>query len=537
MKNHDLATDAYADYVNSQMNVDNYLTYMAAQIFLANHDGPGHNCKFWRAQNSGRYRWLLYDTDHTLGMRLFIPNFRFAPHDGFMDNTIAYYREEDGPNWPNPPESTFIFRKILENEQFRFLFINKLADYLNTSFQPTITVEKLNQVKNRLDPEISKQLSRWGGHMGEWRRNVEYVEDFLTERIAYLQDHVIDEFRLGGLAEVTLNIEPAGAGQINLNSLYLKNNWTGMYFQDVPLSINAIPNIGHKFSGWKELTDTPSTITPNGDITLTARFEKTDEQDVIVINEINYNSSPDFDTGDWIELYNPQPHPVDLSNWRLADDDSRADFIFPANTSLDGRTYLVIAREIEAFSAFHPNPFVIGDLSFGLNSGGDFIILFNHNGQVIDSLTYDNSTPWPWQPDGDGATLALRDANFDNSIADNWMASFAHGTPGDSNRIIGQVENDIAPDKFVLKPAYPNPFNSSTRIDFNLPREQYVKLSIYDILGRKVRIIVDEKLAVGAHSFTWNSTDDNAERAASGVYMVVLTTDGRHHIEKVALIY
>ncbi len=527
MIDHNLANETYADYVNSQMNVDNYLTYMAAQIFLANHDGPGHNCKFWCSQENGRYRWLLYDTDHSLGMRLFIPNFHFAPYDGFMDNTIAYYREENGPGWPNPPESTFLFRKILENEQFRFLFINKLADYLNTSFQPTITVEKLTRVKNQLDPEINKHMDRWGGSKGEWRQNVQYVEDFLTERPFYVQDHLIEEFNLGGLAEVTLKIEPADAGQIKLNSLYVKNNWSGMYFRDVPIQIQGIPNIGYTFTGWKETDNNLQTITPDGDITLTAQFEQTDDVDVIVINEINYNAPQDFDTGDWIELYNPQDHPVDISNWRLADDDSSADFTFPANTTIDGRTYLVIARDAEKFSKLYPSQFVISNLSFGLNNGGDHIRLLDQSGQLIDSLTYDNSAPWPWQPDGTGATLALRDPNFDNSSPDNWMASFHHGTPGTSNRIIGQVEEKSVPQDFILKNAYPNPFNPLTTIAYNLPQPGNVKLTVYNALGQEVAELINDFKVEGSHSVTFD-----AQHLSTGIYFYQLQINGEFSARK-----
>lgn len=537
MDEHDLSDDTHAEFINSRIDVDNYLTYMVAQIFLANHDGPGHNCKFWAPQGGGRYRWILYDTDHTLGMRLFIPNFHFAGDDGFMDNTIAYYREENGPSWPNPPESTFIFRKILENENFRYLFINKLADYMNTVFQPNATLPKLEQISALLDPEINKHFDRWGGSKSTWRRNIGYINTFLAERSYYVQDHVIDEFRLGGLAEVTLKIEPASSGQIKLNSLYIKKNWTGMYFRDVPIQVQAIPHIGYKFTGWKEVADNIQTITPDGDITLTAQFEQTNDQDVIVFNEINYNSPPDFDTGDWIELYNPMSRPVDLSNWILADDDSSADFVFPSNTIMSAHDFMIIVRDVSKFKALYPDQFVISNLPFGLNSGGDHISLLNSTGQIVDSLTYENSSPWPWQPDGDGATLALRDPNFDNNNPDNWMASFHNGTPGTSNRVIGQVEKKSIPQNFVLKSAYPNPFNSSTKIDVVLPHAQHVSLNIYDVLGRHVKTLVDEKLSGGFHSYTWEATDDLYAKVASGIYIVVLKTDEDHHIQKVALVY
>ncbi|MDZ7347120.1 MAG: CotH kinase family protein, partial [candidate division KSB1 bacterium] len=75
LKGHSLSIQKNADYVAEIIDVKNYLTYMAVQIILANHDGPGHNCKFWRPNSEpGLYRWILYDVDHSFGLRLFVPN-------------------------------------------------------------------------------------------------------------------------------------------------------------------------------------------------------------------------------------------------------------------------------------------------------------------------------------------------------------------------------------------------------------------------------------------------------------------------------
>ncbi|MBN1465002.1 CotH kinase family protein, partial [candidate division KSB1 bacterium] len=272
---HDLQYDANADYVNTQMDVDNYLTYMAMQIFFANHDGPGHNCKFWRSHDPGsRYRWMLYDTDHSFGMRLFVPNFHFAP-DAYLDNTIAYYREKDGPDWPNPPESTFLFRKLLENENFTHLFINKLADQMNSFFSEDVTLAKLAKLVALIEPEISTHLSRWGGSTAQWRRNIGYVENFLINRRDYLQEHVIHEFDLSGLAEVHLQIQPPGAGQIQINSLFAKDDWSGVYYLDVPIKVMALPNAGYRFIGWRgiDAKESPVSVIPHADVLITALFE------------------------------------------------------------------------------------------------------------------------------------------------------------------------------------------------------------------------------------------------------------------------
>ena len=68
---------------------------------------------------------------------------------------------------------------------------------------------------------------------------------------------------------------------------------------------------------------------------ITAVFEKyTGNEPFILINEINYNSSPDFNTGDWVEIFNNQNNPIDLSGWKLKDSNDENVYIFPVGTEI-----------------------------------------------------------------------------------------------------------------------------------------------------------------------------------------------------------
>lgn len=81
------------------------------------------------------------------------------------------------------------------------------------------------------------------------------------------------------------------------------------------------------------------------------------------------------------------------------------------------------------------------------------------------------------------------------------------------NVVTGIVENPI-PTIFAIRQSYPNPFNPSTTIKYDLPEPAKVSLIIYDVLGRKVAELVNEDKAAGYHSITWNAAD-----VASGVYL------------------
>jgi len=68
---------------------------------------------------------------------------------------------------------------------------------------------------------------------------------------------------------------------------------------------------------------------------------------------------------------------------------------------------------------------------------------------------------------------------------------------------------------------YPNPFNPSTNINFAIPKSSYVKLTIFDILGREVATIVNEKLNAGTYNTNW-SAEGGASKYSSGVYFYKL---------------
>jgi hypothetical protein len=94
---------------------------------------------------------------------------------------------------------------------------------------------------------------------------------------------------------------------------------------------------------------------------------------------------------------------------------------------------------------------------------------------------------------------------------------------------IGAVDRDgefLSPARSVTTPHrsvelgqnYPNPFNPSTRIDYYLPRQYHVKMTIYDVNGKRVRSLVDQPARVGHHWVIWNGLDDSGNRVSSGVY-------------------
>lgn len=85
--------------------------------------------------------------------------------------------------------------------------------------------------------------------------------------------------------------------------------------------------------------------------------------------------------------------------------------------------------------------------------------------------------------------------------------------------------------EFKLIGSYPNPFNSSTTIEFILPETEHVCLEIFNILGQKVQTVLDAGMNAGHYNINWDASSQ-----PSGVYFYRLNADGYHETKRVILL-
>lgn len=90
--------------------------------------------------------------------------------------------------------------------------------------------------------------------------------------------------------------------------------------------------------------------------------------------------------------------------------------------------------------------------------------------------------------------------------------------PGNGQLEGNWTHNKSLPESVMLHPNYPNPFNPSTTIAIELPIENQVRLIIYDILGRVVKVLTDQTLSPGRHNFVWDGTNSDGIPVAAGLY-------------------
>ena len=94
----------------------------------------------------------------------------------------------------------------------------------------------------------------------------------------------------------------------------------------------------------------------------------------------------------------------------------------------------------------------------------------------------------------------------------------------------------VLPQGFALGPNYPNPFNPSTIIPYQLASPSQVRLDVFNILGQHMATLVDAEQEAGSYRARWDGTDAAGRAAASGVYFYRLTVDGAHQTGRMVLV-
>jgi hypothetical protein len=253
----------------------------------------------------------------------------------------------------------------------------------------------------------------------------------------------------------------------------------------------------------------------------------------LVINEIMFN--PQYPRNDsyfeFIEFYNRGTSDIIASGWFIKDNSEFNTFMLPlGGVTVAAGGYLVVAKNADSIEANYPVTDVVGGMSFSLNNDGDAVRLYNGDGDLVDYVVFTDTDPWPETPDGDGPSLELIDPTFDNYLASSWQASAGDGTPGASNST-NIDESGVRPVDFALMTISPNPFNAKAKISIELPRDEAITLSAFDIDGRLVDEIFSGQMSAGIYKFALT-----LEKAPSGVYLIKMQTGGKTLTKRALLV-
>lgn len=193
----------------------------------------------------------------------------------------------------------------------------------------------------------------------------------------------------------------------------------------------------------------------------------------LVISKINYNPSPvgeiESDDLEFIEITNNGSQTVNLTGYYFRE--LGISYQFPANSTIGAGSKIILAGDKSTFERVYGST-AFGEFTRNLSNKSEKIVLADGLGNIIDSLSYHDTLPWPAEADGGGFFLKLKDVNSDNSLVENW--TFA------SDLSVGVQEEPVNRTLTV----YPNPAHSVITVDSK--QIEITSLEIYDISGRKM---------------------------------------------------
>ena len=282
----------------------------------------------------------------------------------------------------------------------------------------------------------------------------------------------------------------------------------------------SLVGVSHSTGEWTTYEMPALELTFSGNINLTAHFDSASSpmENPVLISEINYRSNEAHNTEDWVELYNRSGLFLDMSGWTFMDA-SNDTFTFPENYLFGPEEYLIACRDIEAFQDYYSlTDNVLGDLGFGFSSEGEWMGLFNREGELVDEVEYGIEAPWPGTASGTGYTIELSDLTLDNNVGNNWVADRLYGTPGQAYQSVLEYRNNHGME-YSLSQNYPNPFNPITSIRYSLPETSHVKLIVFDIRGQEVMVLQNAKHSSGRYEVQWNGLNAAGNPVATGIYL------------------
>jgi len=189
-------------HISEQMDIENYIDYMIAEIFVHNTDWPENNMMFWRKKtyyyeagaeygHDGRWRWIMSDTDLGFGLHDFSPD--------YQRNTIEYLMDEESTSFGNEPSSTYLFRNLIKNTEFKNLFLQKFEYHLMNTFNPSITVPIIDSLVENVEQVMPYHLERWTGDfydIADWHHSIDQMKTFAILRPCEIREMLKEYFNI-----------------------------------------------------------------------------------------------------------------------------------------------------------------------------------------------------------------------------------------------------------------------------------------------------------------------------------------------------
>ncbi len=293
----DMGVSENYEIAKDSINMLSMIDYMIVNLTVVASDWMNYNTGWWRGRNPDgnhkKWGYILWDLDATFDYYI---NYSGVPNTdpdadpcdiedigNYMD--FFFPNEDSSQTGPegiqgNVGKHIKLFLKLIdESETFKQLYYSRYADMMNTVYSCENMNETLDRMLAVIEPEMPRQIDRWGGTMTEWENNVQDLKDFINARCTMLDDGMLECYdELSGPYNVTLMTEPAGVAEIDFNTLDIEEfPWTGDYFggMDNLIKTKLFDQFENQyvFSHWESAAGNiifPDETSDEGTITFTA---------------------------------------------------------------------------------------------------------------------------------------------------------------------------------------------------------------------------------------------------------------------------
>lgn len=244
-----------------QMDINNFLEYIAYQAFYGNLDSMVNNYSVWRKKTNyieenstvhdGRWRWLVFDLDQGFAHRL--------PIDESV--SLNMFSRLTGPH----PEHT-LFRSLIESDEGKKRFVNIFNDLLNGPFMTENMIKVLDEMATNIEPEMTKTIERWK-HIPtkkSWEDSVGLMRSYAERRPSIIRKQLREHFNLG--QDYSLRVE---AKEIRVNSLPVNQGHLGLYFEGQEISLSSEESDKKIFINNKPIDEKQTVISITEDLVVT----------------------------------------------------------------------------------------------------------------------------------------------------------------------------------------------------------------------------------------------------------------------------
>lgn len=406
-----ITDDKKFEQLCSMMDIDNYMHYLAMQLFIDNRDWPGNNYKAWRYVASegeevtskyqdGKWRYFFYDAEFAWGLY----------SDGYANKTLTKIL-----NGTHPAGGSVLVSALMERADMREKLANNICDLIGGAFSTENILATLEQKLADSDKEqmyaLNKGITSEWANEGTFENSRNEIREFADKRAKIILSDICRNFEIDKDDTYKVKLNGAKGLKVTMNIQTVKdtNTINAEYFTPYKVKLTAEDMSGYTFTSWeingttytdREIT-IDSSMAKKGKITINARSEKTTLADeLLYISEVYTGGD-----ADWIELYNPNDTDVSTRGLYLTDkEDELTRYKIPTVNVKPHSTLTIVCKNNKS-----ENTLMKMQTNFSLKTG-ETLILSNENGDIL-------------------GKVAIIDCDENESLVRQRDGSYAKGTP------------------------------------------------------------------------------------------------------------